>query len=351
MSEQKNPVVVFKNTLDRLNSEGEIALPSDVSYDAFKNAAVVAVTDNPKILQCDPKSVFRSIRRLAGAGLVPDGREAALVPFKSKVNGQFVDVCQAMPMVYGLIKTIRNSGEVSTIYAEVVYEGEKVEVEIVEGERVFRHISDDGEPINFMDRGGNVVGAFAVVKMVDGSWDFEPMSYQAIDKRRRASANQKIYRKGERPKISEEPLGIWADWPEEMAKKTVIRALAKRLPMSGARLKRIMESDGPLERVKDVTPTETPGMARLRELKGEATPKDKAPPDEAEGGADGVLEGEVMPGEPEVDPESDWFKEGVKAVEDFGPGAICPQSYEPGSVEQINWQAGFSAQVEKEMAE
>lgn len=133
---QQNPVVTFKQNLQRLIDAKELALPSNVSIDAFRNAAIVAVQDNPSILSCSPDSVFKAIRRLAGAGLVPDGREAAIVPFKGQA--------QAMPMVGGLRKIARNSGEIASLWDEVVYQGERLKVWVEDGEKRFAHTQDDG---------------------------------------------------------------------------------------------------------------------------------------------------------------------------------------------------------------
>ncbi|CAN0586771.1 unnamed protein product, partial [Ectocarpus sp. 12 AP-2014] len=184
--ERQNRVKQFKQTLAKLKERGEMdMLPSSVSFDAFRNAAVVAVTDNPGILDCGADSVFKAVRRLAAAGLVPDGREAAIVPFKGQA--------QAMPMVAGLIKTARNSGEIVSIWADVVYEGEDLRVWIEDGERKFDH------GYNPLKRGGEIVGAYAVAKLKDGTIEFEPMDREQIERRRRASANQK----------GPNPTGIW----------------------------------------------------------------------------------------------------------------------------------------------
>lgn len=228
VSAARSPLVQFKKDMQTLREAGELdMLPSNVSFDAFRNAAVVAVTDNPEILKCSRESIFKSVRRLAAAGLIPDGREAALVPYKGQA--------QAMPMVAGLIKVARNSGEITSIWAEVVREGEDLRVWIEGGERKFDHSYDP------LHRSGKIVGAYAVAKLRDGSIEFEPMAWKDIDKRRRASATQK----------GDTPTGIWGQWTAEMAKKTVIRALCKRLPMSASDLRQIEDDDPVME---DITP-------------------------------------------------------------------------------------------------
>jgi recombination protein RecT len=231
------PYQKFKQELSQFSDSGELHLPKNVSPVAFKNAALVAAQDNPSILECDRPSLFKSLRRLAAGGLVPDGREAALVPFKTKKDGEYIKAVQAMPMVFGLIKTARNSGEVADIRAHIVYQNE------VDQER-FVLISGDDErlehnPIVFGER-GDAVGAYAIAKLKDGSVIREFMSAEDIDKVRRSGASQRIFAKGKRPTVSDEPIGIWADWTEEMWKKTVIRRLCKRLPVSSEDMRHMM---------------------------------------------------------------------------------------------------------------
>lgn len=302
MTEQnQHPIVRFKGDLKSLKDSGELdMLPKSVSFDAFRNAAVVAVTDNPAILGCDRPSVFKAIRTLAAAGLVPDGREAAIVPFKGKA--------QAMPMVAGLIKTARNSGKIKSLWAELVYEDEDFRVYPEDGERKFEHVYDP------LSRKGKIRGAYAVAKLSDGTVDMEPMSFDEIEKRRKASANQK----------GDQPTGIWAQWYSEMARKTVIRALCKRLPMSTEDVERLMaEQDPPA--MKDVTPEQE----RPKETLAQRITKEQAP-----------LEGEIMPDEGTA-PEGHWtdeidtseaflgddaFDEGVKAHKAGEERTNCPHS-------------------------
>ena len=111
-------LVEYKKNLNSLIDQGELGLPSNVSPDAFRNAAIVAYTDNPQIAKCAPASVFKSIRKIAAMGLVPDNIEAALVPFGNQ--------CQAMPMIAGLRKLARNSAEVASLWDDVVYENETI---------------------------------------------------------------------------------------------------------------------------------------------------------------------------------------------------------------------------------
>lgn len=316
---QRPPLVQFKADLARLKASGELdMLPANVSFEAFRNAAVVAITDNPLILQCARESVFKAIRRLAAAGLVPDGREAAIVPFKGQA--------QAMPMVYGLIKVARNSGEISSIWAEVVRGDETFHIKMVDGERKFEHEYDP------LDRKGDVKGAYAVAKLKDGTIEVEAMGRADIEKRRRASANQR----------EQNPTGIWQQWYDEMAKKTVLRALVKRLPMSSDDMRRIMvENDDAT--VRDVTPA--PKGSNLAQRLAQPAREAAHDSDTIDGQVAAPASNDTGLSDEEVErdgaPGSTAFDHGVAAFEDGRPESYCPYDPQEARQEAVDWLYGY----------
>lgn len=319
---RQNPVAQFKQNLQRMIDAKELALPSNVSQDAFRNAAIVAVQDNPSILSCTPDSVFKSIRKLAGAGLVPDGREAAIVPFKGQAT--------AMPMVAGLRKIARNSGEIASLWDEVIYQGEMFSVSIEDGERKFRHTMEDGSPLDALTRGGTIAGAYAVAKLKDGTIEFLVMNLAQIEKRRQASASQRG-----KPK----PDGVWRDWFDEMARKTVVRALCNKLPMSAEDVRRIMVEDETNEpRFKDVTPDEPAPRKNLaqRLAEQEILPPEDAPQDDDVP----TLNGEVLDLS-QAFPGSDDYDAGVKAYQAGEAWQTCPHSDDRAKA--TDWIGGYMA--------
>lgn len=296
---QVHPVVQFKQNLNRLIDGKELALPSNVSVDAFRNAAIVAVQDNPEILRCEPASVMKSIRTIAAAGLVPDGREAAIVPFSGKA--------QAMPMVFGLIKMARRSGDVSDIRAHIVYQGE------LDADR-FSYVVGDEErlehsPILFGEK-GEPVAAYAIAKLKDGTIVREFMDRAQIEKIRKSSPQQRN---------KENPAGIWQSWTDEMWKKTVIRRLCKRLDLSAEDLRRMMVEEDAPPPIRDVTPDE-PRQNLAAKL---AAQQDEAPE---------TVTGEVMDDEhwtdqmdtSEATPMDEGFDEGTAGFKGGVPRAKCP---------------------------
>ena len=318
-TQQVHPVVRFKRDLSRMIDGKELALPSNVTVEAFRNAAIVAVQDNPAILQCKPETVMKAIRTIAAAGLVPDGREAAIVPFSG--------AAQAMPMVFGLIKMARRSGDVKDIRAHIVYQNEL-------DQGLFTYVVGDNEtlthtPILFGEKGAPVA-VYAIAKLKDGTIVREFMDAAQIEKVRKSSPQQRS---------SADPKGIWQQWWDEMAKKSVIRRLCKRLDLSAEDMRRVMvEEDAPL---RDVTPAlkeHIPLSQRLADAKGEAIDADgvvQEPDDDPAPAEDQSQESDSR----DQDPNTHWtdhvdakdgapgtgeWNDGMDAFKQGAPVTDCP---------------------------
>ncbi|SKB32804.1 recombinase RecT [Sphingopyxis flava] len=215
------------------------ALPSHIDPEKFQRTIITAVQANPELLRADRQSLLLSVMKAAQDGLLPDGREAALVIFNNRVNqgGNWVTVktVQYMPMVYGLRKKILQSGEIRDITAKVVYRAEYERGTFLyeEGtERMLRHKPDlllsDEEATD-----ENIVAAYSIATYMDGTMSYEVMSRAEINKVRQVSKTGALGMVDRRTKKPIEPKGPWVDWFGEMAKKTVMRRHAKTLPMSG----------------------------------------------------------------------------------------------------------------------
>lgn len=334
MTEQKkqHPIAVFKGNMEKMIGEKEFALPSNVTPEAFKNAAMVAVQDAPDILNCDQHSVFRSLRRLAAAGLVPDGRESALVTFNQKKReGGYEKVCQAMPMVFGLIKMARRSGEISDIRAHIVYQNEvdqgKFTYVVGDTEKL------DHEPIVFGDKGAPVA-VYAIARMKDGTVVREIMGADEVDKVRRAGSSQRVKGGG----VSDKPIGIWDQWWTEMWKKTAIRRLCKRLDLSSEDMRRVMVEPDLDEAMRDVTPKEERKPSRVQqkfqEARGEIDTQDEQAEDQpTDHEDDGTIEGTA------IDTDSEDYLDGMVAFEDGKGRASCPIQDDAKAL--ANWMAGY----------
>jgi recombination protein RecT len=199
-----NPVAVIRQNLVAMEPEFKAALPPHIPVDRFKRVALTAIQNTPALANADRRSLFGAFVKLAQDGLLPDGREAAVVMFGNKA--------QAMPMIGGILKRIRQSGEVARVSAHVVYENDQFKVSYGFDEDV-EHI-----PPSLEKSRGKPIGAYATAVLKDGSKLLEVMSLEEIEQVRKVSraANN----------------GPWVAWWTEMARKTVMRRLSKRLPMS-----------------------------------------------------------------------------------------------------------------------
>lgn len=231
---------VIVNDLSMALVDVKPILPTHVSYERFVNCAAVAIANNTDLAMADKSSVINSLTMCAKDGLIPDGREAALVIFntKDKATNSWVKKAQYMPMIDGVLKRARQSGVIKTIASRVIYKNDK-----------FRAWMDDsGEHIeyepNFMDR-GEMIGAFAYATMNDGTVQFEVMNMDDINRVKAASKSSSF--------------GPWVDWLDRMSCKAVTHRLCRRLPNSNEIMEMLergqqmeWQKDEPTER--DITP-------------------------------------------------------------------------------------------------
>lgn len=214
---QVSPRNEFREQFTRMENEMKMALPVHIPVERFMRVVLTAVNGNGDLLLADRQSLFESCLKAAQDGLLPDGREGALVVYNTNVakpgeQKRWIKKVQWMPMVAGIMKKARNSGEIALITAGYVVGGDK-----------FRYwIDDDGEHI-FYEPGekqdhDTFVCAFAMAKTKDGVIYAQRVTPNDVEKMRNAS------------KAKDGP--AWKNWYDQMAMKGAIRRLAKRLPMS-----------------------------------------------------------------------------------------------------------------------
>lgn len=192
--------------------EGEIkkALPSVITPERFTRMTLSALSVNPKLGACTPKSFLAAMLSAAQLGLEPNTPlgQAYLIPYKNKGT----DEVQFQIGYKGLIDLAYRSGEVEVVQAQVVYENDLFECEYGL-EPKLKHIPAEagrGEPVK----------VYAVFKTKSGGYGFEVMSMEDI--RKHAQKYSKAYGTGYSP---------WSTNFEEMAKKTVLKRVLKYAPL------------------------------------------------------------------------------------------------------------------------
>jgi len=196
------PVDQVRTQLTAMTPQFAAALPKHVSPERFVRVMMTAVQTTPALLNADRRTLFASAMKASQMGLLPDGREGAIVTFKNQA--------QWMPMVAGVMKMVRNSGEISTWSVQAVYENDNFDFCLGDEEHITHKPALSGR--------GKLIAVYSIVSMKDGEKSREVMSVEDVN--------------GIRARSRSGNSGPWVTDFAEMAKKTVVRRHAKRLPLS-----------------------------------------------------------------------------------------------------------------------
>ncbi|WP_339806367.1 recombination protein RecT [uncultured Marinobacter sp.] len=203
----------------RIHAELSLALPKHMTPDRLARIALTEFRKTPKLAQCEPKSFLGAVIQCAQLGLEPGNSlgHAYILPFdrRENVNGKWQTVATDAQLIIGyrgMIDLVRRSGQIMSLQAHAVYEGDHFDFAYGLDERL-SHI-----PTRDIEKRGELVAVYAVAKLVGGGHQIEVMwrsDVEHIQKQSKAGNN-----------------GPWKTHFEEMAKKTVIRRLFKYLPVS-----------------------------------------------------------------------------------------------------------------------
>lgn len=208
-------LIVLQKSLetDLVNAGVQSVLPDNIKMSTFVKCAAVAMISSKDLGEADRDSVVMALTKCATDGLIPDNKEAAIVTFNTNVAPKdkpkhWVKKAQYLPMIDGVMKRARMSGQISILSSKAVLDEDQFDY----------WMDENGEHINYRPTylNGNLKLAFAFAKLTNGELIVEVMSKADIDKVR-SSSKTGTY-------------GPWKDWYERMACKVVMHRLAKRLP-------------------------------------------------------------------------------------------------------------------------
>lgn len=194
------------------------ALPSQIGADRFARICGTALMANGELSKCSPQSFIGACLNSAQLGLEPNTPlgEAYLIPYKLKVQFQLG--------YKGLIRLVRNSGEISMIKAQAVHKNDEFYYELGLNPTL-KHIPCTGER-------GEVIAYYAFYKTKDGDFDFEVDTKENIEKHGRKYSQ--AFSSSKSP---------WTTDFDAMAKKTLIKRVLKYAPMSTETARKIV-TDG-----------------------------------------------------------------------------------------------------------
>jgi len=203
----------LQDLLQKIVPQLKMVLPRHLTPERLVRIALTAIRNQPKLLQCDKYSILKAVMESAQLGLEPDGLlgHAYLIPYWNSKRKCYE--AQLQVGYRGFLDLARRSGQVSHIFAQVVYE--KDHFKFTYG----TNPSLEHVPAAVADR-GEKIAAYAIAYLVDGRTPFEVMYRDQIEKIRDMS------------KRADEEDSPWSTHEDEMWRKTVIRRLAKYLPLS-----------------------------------------------------------------------------------------------------------------------
>lgn len=201
---QKDITDDVNQSLGRLEEEG-LQLPEN--YNAsnalksafFKLQETKDRTGKPALEVCSKASVANALLDMVVQGLSPAKTQCYFIVYGTQL--------QMTRSYFGTQAVLKRLENVEDIWANVIYDGDVFDYEIVGGrEKLIKHET------NFLNRDNDILGAYAVVKQADGEEILEPMTRKEIE----ASWSQ-----------SKTSRAVHKKFPQEMAKRTVINRAAK----------------------------------------------------------------------------------------------------------------------------
>lgn len=236
-------------------------LPAGVDATKWVMQLATVVQKNPALLECDPGSLLLAAYEAAelGISLSLTQQHGYIVPYGKQAQFQIG--------YRGLVQKAYESKVVKNLFAEVVYSKDQFNRQFAPVRNLFH-----APPADNGDR-GEQIGAYAFIEFIDGHIDWEYMSKEQIERRKNHSKNSDSL--------------MWNKFWEEGWRKTPIRVLAKRLPISNEGMEKLLEvlekeaGDEPngtieIESTSPIAKSVTPGRG-LEFFPGSAAPQPAAP--------------------------------------------------------------------------
>lgn len=227
----------FKQVVDGFKAEIAAALPVHLKGNAEKYArqALTLFSQNPKLQQCRPVTILSALMTASALGLdlTPSLGQCYIIPYdnKKREGGNWITVSEAQFQLgyRGAIALAQRSDRIARIAADVVCERDYFEYSKGLNPKL-EHVESDEE-----DR-GPVTHVYAVANFTNGGYAFEVWPVNKVIAH--AKKFSKSYDSAKSP---------WKTDFEAMAKKTLIMAIWKYLPVSTE----IMSAAAQDETVKD----------------------------------------------------------------------------------------------------
>ena len=244
--------------IEQMRDQFALSLPPGVSPERFARFVMSAVQSNPRLAECDRRSFFSACMKAAKDGLIPDGKQACIVPRNDKKSGLLLAVYQQM--VSGVLILMYRSGLIQSISTALVYNDEQYKRWTDENGDHLNHVHSDSHGSS---RSDDVRCAYAIVRLKEGGIYIESMSLEQIDAVASKSQQQSSLK--------------WGDFWTEGAKVSVLKRIAKRLPIDVDLTDDDFEKEAAPATVGQAVAS-LPVAANVKQISGKHTEKIEATP-------------------------------------------------------------------------
>lgn len=192
------------------------AVPTHMTPERMARTCLTAIRQTPALMECTASSLIACTIEAAQLGVEPGPLgHGYFVPFNRNVaaKGQpakWVKEAKLIIGYRGLLDLMRRTGDIVTVGAFPIYSNDKF--------RLVRGFDEELMHEPAVEDRGKLIAFFAYATTKDGGRYADFMTLTEVDK----------IRSGSKAKDDK----AWTDHYEEMGRKTVLRRLAKYLPMS-----------------------------------------------------------------------------------------------------------------------
>ena len=192
----------------------DLVLPSDYSAENALQAAwliiletIDTVAKKPVLESCTKPSIVNSLLRMLTQGLNPVKKQCYFIPYGGKLS------CKRS--YFGTMAVARRVAGATDIYPELIYKGDEFEYEIFRGRKVVTKHTQKLENVNVQ----NIIAAYCIIEFFGSQESYTEI--MTINQIQRAWAKSPVRQDAEG--------STHKQFPDEMAKRTVVDRACKRL--------------------------------------------------------------------------------------------------------------------------
>ena len=207
-TKQETALAVKSKVEQRIDVSKPLLERMGITVEQFQRVTLDALVRNPKIAECTPQSLDLAVITAIESGLLPDGKQAAIVPFNSR-EGM---IATLIPMIEGRIMLARHATPGISFRVKAVFRDDEFEYEEGLHAKLKHTVNPTGSRTD-----QELIATYAIAKL-PGAIDpeFEVFYKADIDRARGYSRAR-----GSSP---------WDTHFIEMAKNAPFKMLLKRLP-------------------------------------------------------------------------------------------------------------------------